>query len=198
MHESSKEKVHTSFLTPPAFPAFVSCIIWTPQNGKSTSDCSLSPRTNLSSRVLSSALVDRHRPTTRWRHPPFRHRLWLNGGSGLLNRNCSIVDDWIVKPESTSFLHARPHILPREPGPAFLYNTVSNDSIVKPEPISTHVHTYFIPPSRPFDDSILYIIHYTPTQRGHCHHGMFRQSGTYDEMSGSLGRWLSMTTAVGV
>ena len=35
--------------------------------------------------------------------------------------------------------------------------------------------------------------------RGHYHHGMFRnQSGTYDEMSGSLGRWLSMTTAMGV
>ena len=31
---------------------------------------------------------------------------------------------------------------------------------------------------------------YTPTQRGNYHHGMFHnhQSGTYDEMSGSLGR----------
>ena len=37
---------------------------------------------------------------------------------------------------------------------------------------------------------------YTPSQRGHYHHGC--QSGTYDEMSGYLGRWLSMTTAMGV
>ena len=41
-------------------------------------------------------------------------------------------------------------------------------------------------------------MHYTPTQWGHYHHGMFRQSGTYDEMSGFLGRWLSMTTGMGV
>ena len=35
-------------------------------------------------------------------------------------------------------------------------------------------------------------------QRGNYHHGMFHQSGTHDEMSGSLDRWLSMTTAMEV
>ena len=35
---------------------------------------------------------------------------------------------------------------------------------------------------------------------GNYHHSMFHnpKSGTYDEMSGYLGRWLSMTTAMGV
>ena len=49
------------------------------------------------------------------------------------------------------------------------------------------------------DHVMSHVINYTPTQRGNYHHGMFsNQSGTYDEISGSLGRWLSMTTAMGV
>ena len=41
-------------------------------------------------------------------------------------------------------------------------------------------------------------VYYTPTQRGNYHPGIFRNGKIYDESSGSLGRWLSMTTAMGV